>query len=229
VRPPATIAFTLSGLVLFAVAALALVPASEPEHEAASAEPTAVQPAPARLASREPKLPEESQQEETSSIRRIAPSVVAVPPFQPRGLTREPPRRSVASLAPEPQKPEFTKLFRPVASAAGRMRIDGREIEIAGIKILEPDRTCEHADGSTWPCGMRARTAFRAWLRGRAVDCRLGSAETDEVLTTDCRLGGDDIGQWLVENGWAPAVADGPYAEAGKRAEDEALGIFARE
>lgn len=222
-RPPATITFTLSGLVLFAVAALALAPEGE-DDAAPAVVVTTPEPSLATPSSDAP------PREETSSIRRIAPSVVAVPPFQPRGLTREAPRQPLSriSRAPEPEKPEYTKLFRPVASAAGRLKADGREIEIAGIGILDPDKICERADGSAWHCGMRARTAFRGWLRGRAVDCRLGSAPADDVLTTDCRLDGEDVGRWLVENGWAVAAADGPYAKAGERAENGALGIFAR-
>jgi len=222
---PATIAFTLSGLVLFAVAALAL--AIEGQEDPA---PAVAIMAPETAASPAEPSPDEAPEEGTSSIRRIAPSVVAVPPFQPRGLTREAPRQPLSriSRAPEPEKPEYTKLFRPVASAAGRLKAEGREIEIAGIGILDPEKVCERADGSTWHCGMRARTAFRGWLRGRAVDCRLGSAPADDVLTTDCRLDGEDVGKWLVENGWAVAAADGPYAKAGERAENGALGIFAR-
>jgi endonuclease YncB( thermonuclease family) len=82
---------------------------------------------------------------------------------------------------------------------------------------------------------MRARTAFRAFLRGRAVTCSgagtkkdttASSAGAPAAIVADCKVARQDVGQWLVENGWARATQGGPYADAGEAAHKAGKGIF---
>jgi hypothetical protein len=47
-----------------------------------------------------------------------------------------------------------------------------------------------------------------------------------DTIAAQCRIGNQDLGQWLVENGWARAAAGGPYVEAGNKARGDAKGIF---
>ena len=56
--------------------------------------------------------------------------------------------------------------------------------------------------------------AVRLWLRGRALSCVMPPEADRQLLVAGCRLGKQDVGTWLVSNGWARAVAGGPYAEA---------------
>jgi endonuclease YncB( thermonuclease family) len=72
---------------------------------------------------------------------------------------------------------------------------------------------------------VRARTAFRLWLRGRALVCQLPDEE-HEVTRARCRLAKQDAGAWLVANGWAFAAPDGPYVQAEEKARAEKMGIF---
>ncbi|TIW89241.1 MAG: thermonuclease family protein, partial [Mesorhizobium sp.] len=58
-----------------------------------------------------------------------------------------------------------TKLFQPVAPAAGMIEAKGYSVAISGIDIVRQDETCADG-GKSWTCGSRARTAFRAFLRG---------------------------------------------------------------
>ncbi len=91
--------------------------------------------------------------------------------------------------------------------------------------VVGQDETCAEGDKS-WACGMRARTAFRAFLRGRAVVCSVPPEGGRDRIAAECRVGNQDVGQWLVENGWARAAAAGPYVEAGDKARTEKKGIF---
>lgn len=163
-------------------------------------------------------------------VRVIAPSLITAPQFNPDSLERIAPRaplHSSATSAQEAEDGEGTILFRPVASAAGRFSAQGHTITIAGIRILEPHRACGSPDGATWPCGMRARTAFRSWLRGRAVTCDLaGARRVAGAEVASCALAGQDMGAWLVSNGWALADPEGPYLHAGKAAREARRGIF---
>jgi endonuclease YncB( thermonuclease family) len=68
-----------------------------------------------------------------------------------------------------------------------------------------------------------ARTAFRAWLRGRAAACDVPSRPTG--ITTHCTLDGEDMALWLVRNGWAES-AGGQYGDAETKAKREKRGMF---
>lgn len=157
------------------------------------------------------------------------------------GMEREAPRPPLSDLGlattpkpPEPPPPatpvdageQMQLLQRPVAVAAGRLESQGRTVELQGIEIVPVEQTCQTASGESWPCGMQARTAFRQWLRSRAVMCRLPQNDSGGAIATECVLGNEDAAAWLVANGWAKAVPGGAYDEAGRNAVEAHLGIF---
>ncbi|WP_375162677.1 thermonuclease family protein [Mesorhizobium sp. Mes31] len=164
--------------------------------------------------------------------RAIDPEIVAPPELPAEGLERVEPRAPLSKLAlavpPKPKMPDDwngTKLFQPVASAAGLIEAKGYSVAVSGIDVVRQDETCSD-DGKSWPCGVRARTAFRAFLRGRAVACTVPPEGGRDLIAAECRIGKQDVGQWLVENGWARAARGGPYVEAGEKARTEKKGIF---
>lgn len=175
------------------------------------------------------------------SIRQIAPEIVAPPTVGTGDLERAAPRAPLSDLgtaappalatdpAPVPDgaagAPARPQIFRPVASAAGRIEADGLTIAIAGIEVLEPEQNCQGNEGE-WPCGMVARTAFRSFLRGRALDCDLPDGDLSDRLTASCRLGSQDLGAWLVSNGWAKVSSTGPYASEQAEAVEARRGMF---
>ena len=101
----------------------------------------------------------------------------------------------------------------------------GHKVAIAGTQSVALNETCL-TDGVSWRCGVRARTAFRLWLRGRALVCALPDETDAAVVAARCRLGKQDAGAWLVSNGWARRRAGGPYAKAGETAQTAKMGIF---
>ncbi|WP_348271722.1 thermonuclease family protein [Mesorhizobium sp. Root102] len=164
--------------------------------------------------------------------RAIDPEIVAPPELSAEGLERVEPREPLSRLAlavpPKPKMPDDwngTKLFQPVAPAAGLIEAKGYSVAVSGIDIVRQDETCSE-DGKTWPCGVRARTAFRAFLRGRAVVCTVPPEGGRDLIAAECRIGNQDVGQWLVDNGWARAAKGGPYVEAGDKARTAKKGIF---
>ncbi|WP_027054469.1 hypothetical protein [Mesorhizobium erdmanii] len=164
--------------------------------------------------------------------RAIDPDVVAPPELPTGELERVEPREPLSKLAlampPKPKMPDDwngTKLFQPVATAAGLIEAKGYSVAVSGIDVVPQDETCT-TDGKSWPCGIRARTAFRALLRGRAVVCTVPPEGGRERIAAECRIGKQNVGQWLVENGWARAAKGGPYVEAGEKAQSAKKGIF---
>lgn len=144
-------------------------------------------------------------------------------------LERVAPRGPLSELAlanrPKPKAWKDAPLFQPVAPAAGEIEAEGFSIVLSGLEVTQPDASCADDAGRQWACGLRARTAFRAFLRNRAVTCTEPEAHSGPPVA-QCRVGGEDIGQWLVENGWARAEAGGPYADLGRKAQEAKKGIF---
>ena len=141
-------------------------------------------------------------------------------PAPPTAPTPAPPPAPVDNTA----KPVL--LYRPVATAAGTIEAGGYRIALDGIEVVQPEETCIMDGGSAWPCGMAARTAFRNWLRSRAVECNVPGQPPDEIIATQCRLGNADLAEWLVQTGWARAKDGTVMADRMKKAEEAKLGIF---
>jgi len=169
---------------------------------------------------------------QAARARAVAPDVVAPPPLDPAELQRAEPRQPLSELAlalpPKPVPPDKWKgtlLHRPVAVSSARFEAMGRTVELAGVEGIEPDEICTWEE-EPWPCGIRARTAFRSWLRGRSLSCTIPPESDRHLIVADCRLGKQDVGAWLVANGWAVAREGGPYEAEGKTAHENQLGIF---
>jgi len=198
---------------------------SEPQQATALVTPKpVVEPAPEPRPKRRPVMRQEA--------RAVAPTVVAPPPIAGDELERVEPRDALSPLSqalpPKPRTPDQwdgTLLYQPVAVDAGTLKAKGYTVAIAGVEPLAADHTCGEPQ-KTWPCGVRARAAFRAMLRGRAVSCVIPPEADRTAIVAECRIGKTDIGSWLVANGWARATAKGPYREAGQAAQKAGKGIF---
>lgn len=165
--------------------------------------------------------------------RAVDPETVAPPDAAAPPLERADPRPPLSDLAlaqpPRPKTPDEwkgTPLFRPVATAAGIIEAKGYTVALSGIDIVKPDEACTDAAGKVWNCGASARTAFRAYLRGRAVTCAVPPEGGRDIIAAACSVGKQDLGAWLVENGWARAAPGGPYAGEGEAAARQEKGIF---
>lgn len=161
------------------------------------------------------------------TIRAIAPELVPIPPPDALdGLERVEPRAPHGSPAAStvPDARGTIRIVRPLASAAGRIDTTDHAITIAGIEVVDSAQVCA-ASGRQWPCGMAARTAFRQFLRGRTIECALPAPVREGPVSLACNLGGQDLGTWLVAQGWALAAGDGPYADTEEEARRARRGI----
>lgn len=172
------------------------------------------------------------QQQAQAASRTIDP-MMAAPPGDPGALQRIEPRAPLSKLsqaqpkkAAMPDKWKGTPLYQAVAPAAGRLEAKGYSVAVSGVDIIPEDETCTDEAGKSWPCGVRARGAFRALIRQRAVNCVVPPEGGRDLISAPCRIGKIDVGEWLVVNGWARPAAGGPYAEAGEKAKTEKRGIF---
>lgn len=152
--------------------------------------------------------------------RIVASGVIAAP--QIAGDIERIPARP--SLSPAPQKPQqvaatdpsrwrIRLLHQPVATSAGEIEAGGYRLVLEGIVPTDPAMSCKTAEGASWPCGLQARTAFRAFLRARSIRCKVPAQPTDQVVETTCSLGGEDVAAWLMAHGWARPANSGAVAQ----------------
>lgn len=124
-----------------------------------------------------------------------------------------------------PAAKKAVELARPMVENAGILSFGERRLLLAGIVPTPTDRICGPV-GRQWPCGMMAKTALRLLLRNRSVSCDLETVEWKETVTTACRLGTEDLGLWLAENGWAEPAAGSPLAAAAEKARQAGKGLY---
>ena len=77
-------------------------------------------------------------------------------------------------------------------------------IGLYGIAAPERDQICRH-DGQSWPCGLAAVSALRRKVHGQTVTCAARGKDQSHRTLAVCVLGAEDLGAWLVAEGWAVA------------------------
>jgi hypothetical protein len=169
---------------------------------------------------------ESSAGPEGKSVRDIAPEQFGLPEeVTAKPLERIDARQALSDPVAKPE-PIPSVLRHPVALSAGLIQFHGdRLLQLDGLVVQTAGRTCE-ANGKTWPCGVVARTAFRNFLRARALLCDVPKTGWGGTLTTTCTVDGTDPAAWLAENGWAEAKAGSPLKDKVEAAKRSRLGFF---
>lgn len=158
-------------------------------------------------------------------VRDIAPDQFGLPQeVTTLPLERIEPRVPLSEPVARPQAIP-TVLRHPVALSAGLIRFGDRLLQLDGLAPQKPDRICGEADRA-WPCGVVARTAFRNFLRARALICPVPKNGWTGTLTASCTINAVDPAGWLAENGWAEASAGSPLADKVEAARTSRLGFF---
>jgi endonuclease YncB( thermonuclease family) len=93
------------------------------------------------------------------------------------------------------------------------LRMDGREIRLAGIDAPEYRQTCTDEKGAAWPCGKEARNALERLVRAGGVSCHTQIEDRYGRALARCRAGGSDIAEALARQGWADGAGDRRFAE----------------
>lgn len=135
-------------------------------------------------------------------------------------------------LPPKLQKPEGPKLppvpvslQHPHIERPGYLQTGGVVVRLAGIVSLDLEQTCDTI-GRFRPCGRQARTALRNFIRSRTTICIIPREPRKEAVEAQCTVGGKDVAEWLVEQGWAVADEGSDYEEAMKTARDNQRGLW---
>jgi endonuclease YncB( thermonuclease family) len=97
------------------------------------------------------------------------------------------------------------------------LRLDGRDIRIAGIDAPELAQTCLGEGNRPYACGEVARRALAEFVGARLVTCRISGRDQYRRNLASCEVGGEDIGAALVSRGYALAYGRYETEEAAAR------------
>ncbi|WP_083594238.1 thermonuclease family protein [Aurantimonas sp. 22II-16-19i] len=142
-------------------------------------------------------------------------------------LERLPPRPPLSDDDQQPDTPKPRLLARPVALDGARVAYRQGVVTLPGVEALPLNERCG-SGAEDFPCGVMARTELRRFLRGRSIACDVPDdfgLKRGEA-TSACTVGSEDIGRWVVENGWARAAPGGAYEEVEAAARQARRGIW---
>ena len=142
----------------------------------------------------------------------------------------------VVAVSAEPEGVRAQVAFPPAAQIiigqAGvvdgdTIEIHGTRIRLHGIDAPESGQTCE-ALGERYRCGQRAAIALDGFLGSQTVKSVQTDTDRWKRIVARCFIRGNDLGKWMVENGWAIAFRrySTEYVESEARARDNKLGMW---
>jgi len=82
------------------------------------------------------------------------------------------------------------------------VEIHGQPIRLYGIDAPEGRQVCRR-DGRDWRCGQAAAHALADHIGRRPLTCQPRDTDRYGRPVAVCRVAGEDIGAWLVREGWA--------------------------
>jgi endonuclease YncB( thermonuclease family) len=91
----------------------------------------------------------------------------------------------------------------------GSLKVRGRTVHLYGILIPATERTCR-AFLHPIECGPRAVLALDFKVGARFVHCDPQRKRADGSIVAVCRIDGEDLGAWMLEQGWAMALSYAP-------------------
>ena len=85
------------------------------------------------------------------------------------------------------------------------LAIGATKIRLEGIDAPETDQVCLNGSGSRWACGIEARDRLVAHVAGREISCTSDGIDVYNRTLARCSLAGEDLNNWMVQEGWALA------------------------
>lgn len=106
--------------------------------------------------------------------------------------------------------------------------IHGQRVRVWGVDAPESAQLC-HIAGKPWRCGQQAALAVSDHIGQQTVACLERDRDRYGRIVAKCSVASQDIGVWLVSNGWALDYAQysgGDYSSHQTSAATAKLGIW---
>lgn len=107
------------------------------------------------------------------------------------------------------------------------LKVAGTEIRLFGVDAPEFTQPC-HSNGTEVACGAMAKDVLKGLIGNSVLTCQPRDTDTYGRIVATCRTSGVDIGEALVEAGWATAFRryGNDYVVAEMRARAARAGIW---
>jgi endonuclease YncB( thermonuclease family) len=92
----------------------------------------------------------------------------------------------------------------------GSLKVRGHIVHLYGIYIPPTERVCR-TYVSPVRCGPRAVMQLEFKIDTHFVHCEEMERFSDGSISAVCKVEGQDLGAWMVQNGWALALPDAPF------------------
>ncbi len=123
-------------------------------------------------------------------------------------MSQLPNAQEVPRTAPAPNSasPTPTRVITGRASVidGDTLEIHEQRIRMHGIDAPESRQDCK-ADGKTYRCGQKAALALSDKIGQQTVTCEQHDTDRYGRAVAVCRVGAEDLGAWMVLEGWAIA------------------------
>jgi endonuclease YncB( thermonuclease family) len=86
-----------------------------------------------------------------------------------------------------------------------QVAIGSTRIRLAGIDAPALDQLCLNATGERWTCGVAAHDELMKHVGDKSWTCHVTRTDRFGRSVAKCDVDGEDIGKWMVTNGWALA------------------------
>lgn len=133
------------------------------------------------------------------------------------------------ALAGQPASAGAPATGRVAVIDGSTLTIDGAAVTLFGIVMPAPDATCWDAHEAPYACGRRVRARLIARIGTTEPICERHDRPDGHAAEATCRIGDEDLGDWMIANGYAVPARDAPasYRQASDRAWGRRAGLWA--
>ncbi|MGD9742358.1 MAG: thermonuclease family protein [Dongiaceae bacterium] len=86
---------------------------------------------------------------------------------------------------------------------ADAIEISGQRIRLLDMDAPETQQLCQDTAGADYRCGQKAALLLSDFIGQRTVTCDGSDLDRYGRTLARCTVGGEDLGLWLIEQGWA--------------------------
>lgn len=147
----------------------------------------------------------------------------------------------VRALFPAPQRTRRrggsrrTRGLKPGATISGKayvidgdtIRVSGEKIRLSGLDAPEVDQVAKHQDGYWFKQGQRIKSALIKEIGGKVVRVTVEGYDKYDRVLGYVTYNDQDVGEWLVWNGYAIAAYNKRYSRVELDAQRAQRGMWA--
>ncbi len=102
-----------------------------------------------------------------------------------------------------------------------------RTISLPGVVGMSFNKVCRATDGAKIACGSRARVQLVNFVTRKEMTCSMTAIVGEAPKVVSCKIGGEDLAEWIVRSGIGRPTVDGLHVAAMREARSSERGMWA--